>query len=91
MIRVIGDFMQRRFTERRVNDNVIKSTVSMALANRETPFDVGVDAAFSETSLRKVSKIFADKAHGVVNSLIQGLFEVTQTPDTGPKKQSVAC
>ncbi len=26
----------------------------MALANQETPFDIGVDAALSETSLRKV-------------------------------------
>ncbi len=46
--------MKRRFTERSANANVKKSTVSMALANHETPFDVGVDAAFSETSLHKV-------------------------------------
>ena len=41
---------QRHFTEHTVNVNV-KRAVSMALANHVTPFDVGVDAAFSETSL----------------------------------------
>ncbi len=50
----IGDFTQRRFTERPVDTNVKKSTVSMALTNHETPFDVGIDATFSETSLHKV-------------------------------------
>ncbi len=48
-----GDSMQQRFTERPVNANVKMSTVSIALANHETPFDVGLDAAFSVTSLRK--------------------------------------
>ncbi len=50
--------MQRRFAERRVNTNVKKSTVSMALANHETQFDVGVDAAFSETSLPKIPNLY---------------------------------
>ncbi len=45
--------MQGRFTECPVNADVKKSTVSMALANQETPFDVGVDAAFSDTSLHE--------------------------------------
>ncbi len=49
-----GDFMQRRFTERSVKANTKKSTVFMAMANHETPFNVGIDAAFSETSLHKV-------------------------------------
>ncbi len=53
-----GDFMQRRFTERRVNANVTKSTVSMALANHETPFDVGIHPAFSEVLLHKVSTVW---------------------------------
>ena len=30
----------------------------MALANHETQFDVGVDAAFSETSLHKVPSVW---------------------------------
>ncbi len=38
----------------RTNTNVEKGTISMALANHETLFDIGVDAAVSETSLHKV-------------------------------------
>ncbi len=43
--------MQRRSTERPINANVTKSTVSMALANHETPFNVGADTVSSETSI----------------------------------------
>ncbi len=53
----IGDFMQRHFPERPINANVTRSTVSMALANHEMPFDVRVHAAFSETSLHKVPTV----------------------------------
>ncbi len=42
-----------------------KRAVSMALANHETLFDVGVDAAFSETSLHKVPSTPKGETHAV--------------------------
>ncbi len=48
-----GDFMQRRFTERRVSANVEWCFVIGQCHGNSAPFDVGVDATFSET-LQKV-------------------------------------
>ena len=51
---VNGDFMQRRFTERRVNANVEWCFVIGQCHGNSALFDVGVDGVFSETSLHKV-------------------------------------
>ncbi len=73
----IGDFRstQQCVTERRINANVKKSTVSMALANHEAPFDVGVDA-----SLHKVPIETAKRSNGrQIHSVMQGLAEAERT------------
>ena len=48
------DFMQRRFTERRVNANVEWYFVIGQCHGNGALLDVGVDGAFSETCLHKV-------------------------------------
>ncbi len=45
--------MQRRFTERRVNANVEWCFLIGQCRGNSALFDVGVDGAFSETSLHK--------------------------------------
>ncbi len=53
--KVSRDFMQRRFAERRFNANVEWCFVIGQCHGNSALFDVGVDAASSETSLHKVT------------------------------------
>ncbi len=51
------DFMQRRFTERRVSTNIEWCFVIGQCHGNNALSDVGVDAAFGETSLHKVPNV----------------------------------